>query len=285
MVSVVRTVKDLRAQVTAWQAQGQRVALVPTMGALHHGHMTLISHAKKFADRVVVSIFVNPTQFGPNEDFDAYPRTEEADVAMVSEHNGDLVFAPGVGEMYPDGFSTKVTVGGLTNVLCGAARPGHFDGVALIVTKLLLQCGPDVAVFGEKDFQQLQVIRRFVTDLDIPVQIEGAPLIRDEDGLATSSRNKYLTDADRAIGLNLYRALKLMAEETVGGASAESATQNARAFLNAAGIADSDIDYLEIRTLAALALVEGPVTEPARAFVAAKVGKARLIDNWPIDPA
>ncbi len=277
---VTRTVKDLRAAVAAWRAEGKRVALVPTMGALHHGHMTLIDHAKKYADKVVVSVFVNPTQFGPNEDFDAYPRTEKEDCAMVAAQGGDMVYAPTVPEMYPDGFATKVTVSGVSDVLCGAARPGHFDGVALIVTKLLLQCGPDVAVFGEKDFQQLQVIRRFVRDLDIPVEVLGAPLIRDEDGLATSSRNKYLTDADRAQGLNLHRALKTMAAAVASGASAQDATQQGRALLTQADI--TQIDYLEIRDLETMALVEGPVKAPARAYVAAKIGKARLIDNWPI---
>ncbi|MGB0921755.1 MAG: pantoate--beta-alanine ligase [Alphaproteobacteria bacterium] len=277
---ITRTVNDLRATVADWRAEGHRVALVPTMGALHHGHMTLIDHAKKYADKVVVSVFVNPTQFGPNEDFDAYPRTETEDCAMVAAQGGNMVYAPTVNEMYPNGFATKVTVGGVSDVLCGAARPGHFDGVALIVTKLLLQCGPDVAVFGEKDFQQLQVIRRFVRDLDIPVEILGAPLIRDADGLATSSRNKYLTDDDRAQGLHLHRTLQTMAEAIAKGATAADATAQGRSKLEDAGI--TQIDYLEIRDMETMALVEGKVAAPARAYVAAKIGKARLIDNWPV---
>ena len=177
---IVRTVAELRAQVAAWRKAGQRVGFAPTMGALHEGHLSLVQLARTRADRVVVSIFVNPTQFGPNEDFEAYPRDEGRDAALLAGAGCDLLFAPTVAEMYPPGFATTVTVGGVSEPLDGAARPGHFAGVATVVCKLLNQCGPDVAVFGEKDYQQLQVIRRMARDLDLPVEILGAPTARAE---------------------------------------------------------------------------------------------------------
>ena len=179
-LSVVRTVADLRARVARWRAAGDKVGLVPTMGALHEGHLSLVEAARRQgANHVVVSVFVNPTQFGPNEDFSKYPRQEAADAAKLATVGADLLYAPEVGEIYPDGFSTTVHVAGLTDGLCGPLRPGHFDGVATVVSKLLLQCLPDVAVFGQKDYQQLQVIRRMVRDLNVPVMIEGAETVRD----------------------------------------------------------------------------------------------------------
>ncbi|MDH5411851.1 MAG: pantoate--beta-alanine ligase, partial [Alphaproteobacteria bacterium] len=198
MVAVDRTVSDLRARVRDWRTAGETVGLVPTMGALHEGHMTLVRAARAECDRVVVSIFVNPAQFGPREDFDSYPRQEARDLAMLAEAGVEAAFMPGVAEMYPDGFSTAVTVSGLTECLCGRGRPVHFRGVATVVTKLLLQCLPDAAFFGEKDFQQLQVIRRLAGDLDIPVAIRGVATVRETDGVALSSRNAYLTPDQRA---------------------------------------------------------------------------------------
>ncbi|MEX0299580.1 MAG: pantoate--beta-alanine ligase, partial [Kordiimonas sp.] len=188
LTPVIRTIKELRTQVSLWRAAGLRIGLVPTMGALHHGHLSLVEAISDKVDKIVVSIFVNPKQFGENEDLDAYPRQEEADRSKLSTTKADLVFAPLATEMYPEGHVSNVTLSGITEVLEGAARPGHFDGVATIVTKLLLQCLPDTAIFGEKDYQQLAVIRQFVKDLDIPVEILGGKLIREPDGLAASSR-------------------------------------------------------------------------------------------------
>lgn len=278
-----RTVADLRDQVRKWRAAGDRIALVPTMGALHVGHMSLIEEAKKHADKIIVSIFVNPTQFAPHEDFDAYPRAELDDSQLVADHGGHMIYAPTAAEMYPDGFSTSINITGVTRGLCGDSRPHFFGGVAIVVSKLLLQALPDIAIFGEKDFQQLQVIKRMVTDLDIPVEVIGAPLIRDEDGLATSSRNKYLTAEDRTQGLALHRALSNVADLVKQGKTATEALAASEAILKDAGI--NEWDYFEVRDASDLDLIEGVVTRPARAFIAAQVGKARLIDNWAIDPA
>ena len=196
---IVRTVADLRARVRAWRADGLRIGFTPTMGALHEGHLSLVRLARTRADRVVASVFVNPTQFGPNEDFDAYPRDEAGDAALLAGAGCDLLYAPSTVEMYPAGAATTVTVTGVSEPLDGQARPGHFAGVATVVAKLLNQCAPDIAVFGEKDYQQLQVIRRLVADLDLPVEIVGSPTARADDGLALSSRNAYLTPAERAV--------------------------------------------------------------------------------------
>jgi pantoate--beta-alanine ligase len=204
----VQTVGDLRQAVQAIRAQRRRLALVPTMGALHEGHMSLIQAARQHADTVCVTIFVNPKQFGPNEDFDAYPRQMREDSAMLERVGMELLFAPSVEEMYPDGFVTTVHVATLTEGLCGADRPHHFDGVATVVTKLLLQALPDVAMFGEKDYQQLLVVRQLVRDLDIPTRIQGCPTWREADGLALSSRNKYLSVEQRAIAPSLHQALQ-----------------------------------------------------------------------------
>ncbi len=278
-----RTVADLRAEVKAWRDQGLRIAIVPTMGALHIGHMSLIEEAKKQADKVIVSIFVNPTQFAPHEDFGSYPRTEKTDAELVKAHGGHLIYAPSGSEMYPEGFSTSIVIEGVTRGLCGDSRPHFFGGVGIVVSKLLLQALPDVAIFGEKDYQQLQVIKRMVADLNIPVEIIGAPLVRDEDGLATSSRNKYLTAEDRQQGLALHRALSNVAKLVGEGKTASDALAASEAILREAGI--TTWDYFEVRDANDLSLVEGAVARPARVFVAAQVGKARLIDNWPVDPA
>jgi pantoate--beta-alanine ligase len=278
---IVRTVADLRSQVGAWKAEGLRVALVPTMGALHEGHLSLVRLAGERADRVVASLFVNPTQFAPHEDFDAYPRDEARDADLLEAAGCSLLFAPTVAEMYPPGASTTVTVAGVSEPLDGAARPGHFAGVATVVTKLLLQCAPHVAVFGEKDYQQLQVIRRLVRDLDIPVEVVGGPIVRAEDGLALSSRNAYLTPAERAAAPALSRALTLAVERLHAGAPVSEAEAEALAALKAAGFAR--IDYVEVRGAEGLdRFGPGPVEGPARVLAAAVLGRTRLIDNMAV---
>ena len=282
-LTTVHTVADLRATVADWRAQGLRVALVPTMGALHDGHISLTRLAREHADRVIVSIFVNPTQFGPNEDFGAYPRTLPDDQKLLDAAGVELCFAPSVDEMYPAGFATKVSVdGAMTNVLCGASRPGHFDGVAQIVTKLLLQSLPDCAIFGQKDYQQLMVIRRFAADLNIPVDIIGAKILREEDGLAMSSRNRYLLPDERAVAPTLNRVLADITAQAAKGAALAPLLAKGREDILAAGFAP--IDYLEVRDAETLELVNDTVKKPARIFVAARLGKARLIDNHAIIP-
>lgn len=275
---IVRTVADLRLQVAAWRASGRRVGFVPTMGALHEGHLSLVRLAKQNAGQVVASIFVNPTQFGPGEDFDAYPRDEARDAALLASAGCDLLYAPTVAQMYPPGASTTVTVAGVSEPLDGAARPGHFTGVATVVTKLLAQCGPDVAVFGEKDYQQLQVIRRLVRDLDLPVEVLGGPTARDDDGLALSSRNAYLTARERPVAAELHRALKEAAQALRAGQAVAAVETAAIDRLRAAGF--QRIDYVEVRAAEGLArLGPGPVTGLARILAAALLGRTRLIDN------
>ncbi|UKV14991.1 pantoate--beta-alanine ligase [Thalassospiraceae bacterium SW-3-3] len=283
-LKTVHSVAELRAVIAGWRAEGLRVALVPTMGALHAGHISLTDHVRNHADRVVVSIFVNPTQFGPNEDFGAYPRTLPDDQKMLDAAGVELCFAPSVEEMYPEGFATRVSVdGSLTNVLCGATRPGHFDGVAQIVTKLLLQALPDCAIFGQKDYQQLMVIRRFTTDLNIPVEIIGAPILREEDGLAMSSRNRYLTVDERAVAPTLNHVLADITRAAASGEEIGPLLARGREEILRVGF--SPVDYLEIRDANTLELVTERVTGPSRVFVAAHLGKARLIDNHAIEPA
>lgn len=278
---IVRTVADLRSQVAAWRKGGESVGLVPTMGALHSGHLSLVTLARTRAQRVVASIFVNPTQFAPHEDFDAYPRDEAKDAALLESVECDLLFAPTVTEMYAPGFSTTVTVSGVSEPLDGAARPGHFAGVATVVSKLLLQCGPDVAVFGEKDYQQLQVIKRLVADLDIPVEVIGAPTARAQDGLALSSRNAYLTPAEREAAPSLAAALRDAVERLRAGTPVDRVENTGRAALERAGF--SRIDYFEVRDAASLAeLGPGPITGPARILAAGILGKTRLIDNMAV---
>ncbi len=280
-LSIVRTVADLRAQVAAWRKAGETVGLVPTMGALHSGHLSLVTLAKTRASRVVASVFVNPTQFAPHEDFDAYPRDEAKDASLLESAGCDLMFAPSVAEMYAPGFSTTVTVSGVSEPLDGAARPGHFAGVATVVSKLLLQCGPDVAVFGEKDYQQLQVIKRLVADLDIPVEVIGAPTARAEDGLALSSRNAYLTPAEREAAPSLAAALRDAVERLRGGTPVDRVENTGRAAMERAGF--SRIDYFEVRDAADLThLGPGPITGPARILAAGILGKTRLIDNMAV---
>ncbi|MDJ0513128.1 MAG: pantoate--beta-alanine ligase [Methyloceanibacter sp.] len=279
-LEIVRTVADLRAQVATWHAARATVAMVPTMGAIHEGHMSLVRQAASLADHVVASIFVNPLQFGPSEDFEAYPRGEARDAALLAEAGAELLYAPNASEMYPQGFATKVRVSDLTDVLCGASRPDHFDGVATVVTKLLLQCGPDIAIFGEKDFQQLLIIRRFVDDLNIPVKIVGGAIVREPDGLALSSRNAYLTAEERETAPLLHATLRQAAQEMASGLTTEHALESARAVLEAAGFR---VDYLEARDPVTLAPVSG-IVSAARILVAAFLGKTRLIDNVPVPP-
>ncbi|NKD85389.1 pantoate--beta-alanine ligase [Haematospirillum jordaniae] len=277
MVNIVHTVADLRAQVANWRADGLRVGLVPTMGALHAGHMELVRLARRKADRVVVSIFVNPTQFAPGEDLTRYPRQPEQDCARVADAGGHVVFMPSVDDMYRPGASTFVEVLGVSSGLCGDRRPGHFRGVATVVTKLLLQCLPDVAVFGEKDFQQLQVIRRMVTDLDIPVTIEAAPLVRDVDGLALSSRNAYLGPAERQTAPRLYAVLCETARSIREGADPVQACEVAAGQLEQAGF--GPIDYLDVRDERTLQPPDGDSGSFLRLFAAVFLGKTRLIDT------
>lgn len=281
-VETARTVEALRANVASWRAEGERIALVPTMGALHAGHLSLIGMAKRHAGRVVVSIFVNPAQFGPNEDFAAYPRNEADDIAKLAEAGAALAFVPSVAEMYPPGFSTRVTVSDLTDDLCGAARPQHFTGVATVVTKLLLQCAPDLAIFGEKDYQQLLVIKRLVQDLNIPVEILGGPIVREADGLALSSRNAYLSTAQRQVAPVLYQTLSEVAADLASGAGADKAAEAGRFRLQAAGFR---VDYVAVRDPETLKPIIGPLRGPARVLGAAHLGRLRLIDNVPAVPA
>lgn len=278
---VARTVAALRAQVSEWRAAGESVGLAPTMGALHDGHLALVRRAKAECRRAVATIFVNPTQFGPNEDFAAYPRDEARDRALLGAVDCDLLFAPSAEEVYPDGFATTVTVKGLTRHLCGPFRPGHFAGVATVVTKLLLMARPARAYFGEKDFQQLQVIRHLVRDLDIPVLIVGVPTVREADGLALSSRNRYLTPAERRAASALPRLMQNLAARLAAGADAEAVLAEGRARLAAASF--DRVDYLELADEATLTPTTKPAG-PARLFAAAWIGRTRLIDNWPVAP-
>jgi len=276
---VARTVTDLRQTIAAWRAAGQTVGLVPTMGALHTAHMALVQAAQEVCDRVVVTIFVNPAQFGENEDFDAYPRRETSDIEMLRAANVDLLFAPPVTEIYPDGFATTVTVAGVSEGLCGDYRPGHFAGVATVVAKLLLQSLPDVAVFGEKDFQQLQVIKALVRDLDIPVRIRPVATVREADGLAISSRNVHLSPEERAIAPRLHAVLAEVANQIAGGTPAAEAAAAGLAALHEAGF--SKVDYLEARDAETLAIPTDS-GRPLRVLAAAWLGQTRLIDNVPV---
>jgi len=280
-LKIVRTVADLRETVNDWRKAGLRIALVPTMGALHQGHLSLVEAARARADRVVASIFVNPKQFGVNEDLSRYPRQEARDAELLDGAGCHLLFAPTVEEMYPAGFATSISVTGVSEGLCGAARPGHFDGVALVVTKLLNMARPDIAIFGEKDYQQLAVIRRFVEDLNIGVEIIGAPIVREADGLAMSSRNVYLSEAERAIASALPKTLTRVRDQIAGGADVASALAGGVRDLLAAGFAS--VDYLELRDARTLEPLQ-TLDREARLFVAARVGTTRLIDNLPVRP-
>jgi pantoate--beta-alanine ligase len=274
---ILRTTQEVRAAVRDARSRGDVVGLVPTMGALHAGHLSLIRRARADNDLVVVSLFVNPAQFAANEDLGAYPRSEQRDAELAEAAGADILFAPSVGEIYPDGFATSIHVAGITEVLCGAHRgPAHFDGVATVVTKLFQIVTPHAAYFGQKDAQQVLVVRRLVRDLDLPVRIVACPIVREADGLAMSSRNAYLDAAARHRATALNRALDAAAATVASGeTSAASVLDAALAVLTAAGV---EPEYLELRSPDDLRPLDR-VSGSALLAVAAQVGKARLIDN------
>ncbi len=278
----VRTVVELRDTVRDWRRAGDLVALTPTMGGLHEGHLSLVRAARRRAKRVVASIFVNPTQFGKNEDLAAYPRDEVRDAEMLANAGCDLIYVPDTSEMYPEGFVTTISVDGVTTEMCGAHRPGHFDGVTTVVCKLLNQAQPDYAIFGEKDWQQLISIRRMVRDLDMPIRIASSPTVRESDGLAMSSRNRYLAADQRRIAAKLNKALFASADHIAHGAPIDRVLSACSKALVAAGF--DGIDYLDARDARALDPVDhfDPQIE-SRLFIAARLGKTRLIDNVPIE--
>ncbi len=278
---VVRTTRELRSVIRRWRDRGLSVALVPTMGALHEGHLSLVRLARKHAKRVVVSIFVNPTQFGPNEDFSAYPRDEQGDWLKLADAKTNLLYAPAVTEIYPDDFSTRVEVIGITSGLEGASRPRHFAGVTTVVTKLFLQALPDVAVFGDKDYQQLLVVRQLVKDLDLPIKVIGGPTLREPDGLAMSSRNAYLDTTARAIAPRFHAVLEEVSKDLSEGRPIHEATYLGRDWLEGAGF---KVDYLEVRDAANLMPVGQHVVVPSRLLGAVYLGRIRLLDNVPVAP-
>jgi pantoate--beta-alanine ligase len=275
---IAKTVAALRRQIAQWRKAGETVALVPTMGALHAGHIALVRLARRRADRVVVSIFVNPAQFAPAEDFSTYPRTFAADVTALAEEKVELVWAPASVEvMYPEGFATRIVPAGpATAGLEDAFRPDFFKGVATVVAKLFIQAMPDIAVFGEKDYQQLRVVSRMARDLDLPLKVIGAPTVRERDGLAMSSRNVYLSADERAAAPVLYRVLTLCASKIAQGRKAAAILSEGREAIERAGFA---LDYLEVRHADTLAPIASAKDGPVRLLAAAKLGKTRLIDN------
>ena len=275
---VVRSVAALRTAVAGYRAKGERIAVVPTMGALHAGHLALVEAGRREAERIVVTIFVNPSQFAPSEDFSRYPRDFDGDLAKLAGLRTDLVFAPDVGTMYPKGFATRVTVAGVSDGLCGAVRLHFFGGVATIVTKLLNQCAADVAMFGEKDYQQLLVVRRLAADLDIPTRIIGVPTVREPDGVAMSSRNVYLTPQQRRAAPQLHKTLNAIAMTARAGGNVGAAITEGFAALGKAGF--GPVDYLALcdaETLMPVARLD----RPGRVLGAAWLGGTRLIDNIP----
>ncbi|MEL7687405.1 pantoate--beta-alanine ligase [Citromicrobium bathyomarinum] len=276
----------LRTSIEAWRDGGETIALVPTMGALHEGHLTLVREARTKADRVVVSIFVNPTQFGPNEDLDAYPRTMEADAKLLEAEGVDALWAPDAGTMYPDGFSTSIAVDGVSADFCGASRPGHFAGVATVVCKLFNQVQPDIALFGEKDWQQLAVIRRMARDLDLTLpdadSIHGVPTVREADGLALSSRNRYLDETARRQAAALPAAMREAIGKIEGGTPVADALAELEATLLEGGF--TRVDYAALADAASLQRIDALPDRPARLLVAAHIQGTRLIDNMPVGP-
>lgn len=278
-MQIIREVGALRAAARQLRSQGGALALVPTMGALHDGHLALVAEARRKADHVAVSIFVNPSQFGPNEDFAAYPRDEARDAALLAEAGVAILWAPDATTMYPPGHASHIHVAGLGDDYCGAARPGHFDGVATVVAKLLNQMQPDIALFGEKDWQQLAVIRRMVADLDLPAEIHGVAIVREADGLARSSRNAYLTPAERSAAAVFPAALRAAAAAIGAGAPVAAELARAQAAILDGGFAS--IDYVALVGADRLERLQ-MLQAPARLLAAARIGSTRLIDNWPV---
>jgi len=282
-LDTVRTIAELRATTRSWRHAASSIGLVPTMGGLHDGHVALVRRALSQCDRVIVSIFVNPRQFGSTDDLARYPRREDEDREKLAAAGAHLVFMPPVGEIYPGGFATAVSVAGpLTQVLDAVHRPGHFEGVATVVAKLLLQAMPDIAFFGEKDFQQLQVVRRMVRDLDIPARIEPVPTVRDADGLALSSRNFNMSPDERRIAAAFPAVLFGTADRIARGGDVEEALTAARGDLTRAGF--GPVDYVELADAETLGPVRAVGSAPARLFGAAWVGRTRLIDNIAVPP-
>jgi len=277
MTNSIGAYTQLQNMLHEWQVTRQTVALVPTMGAIHAGHLQLVAEAKKNASKIVVSIFVNPTQFGPNEDFANYPRTLERDIQLLAQAGVDLVWSPSAIEMYPEGFATSIHVAGLSEALCGAFRPGHFDGVATVVAKLFMQIRPDIALFGEKDYQQLMLIKRLVKDLNMNIEVLGVPTLRERDGLALSSRNQYLDADERKIAPKLYAILQQTSNHIRSGADVKDMLGLAEKEIIAAGF--TKIDYIELREEESLMPVVNFSEETARLLTAVWLGKTRLIDN------
>ncbi|MDK3016800.1 pantoate--beta-alanine ligase [Pseudodonghicola flavimaris] len=280
--TLIRKLAEMRELSRGWKAAGESIAVVPTMGALHAGHLSLVQAAKAACDRVIVWIFVNPKQFNSPEDLANYPRTEHQDAEKLAPHAVDAVYVPDVDQVYPPGFATTVSVTGLTDVLCGSHRPGHFDGVATVVSKIFLQTGADRAYFGEKDFQQLQVVRRMARDLDIPIEVVACPTVREASGLAMSSRNQRLSPAGQAVAAGLYAVLRDLAEELEQGSSFHPLEARARARLAAEGF--GEVEYLDLRSEDGLQALDHAAV-PARLFVAVWVDGVRLIDNIPVAAA
>ncbi|MCA9540860.1 MAG: pantoate--beta-alanine ligase [Myxococcales bacterium] len=280
---VLRTRAEVRAWSRAEHQAGRRVAFVPTMGALHDGHVALMHAAAKHAERVLVSVFVNPTQFGPGEDFERYPRDEAGDLLRIAAAGVHAAFLPSVDEMYPPGAATKVEVPTLAATLCGRSRPTHFGGVCLVVAKLFNMTGCDVAVFGEKDFQQLAIIRRMTRDLDLPVEVVGHPIVREADGLAMSSRNAYLDDDQRREARALSQALRI-AEAAFAGGERDAKALWALAFGRVRTAKGGELDYCELVDAETLQPIEGPITRPALLALAVRFGATRLIDNTVLNP-
>ena len=278
---IIRTLAELRVIVAGWKAAEDSVGVVPTMGALHQGHLSLVKAAKADCDRVIVTIFINPKQFNNPADYENYPRTEEDDARKLSSLKADVVYVPDGAQMYPDGFATTVSVDGITQGLCGANRPGHFDGVATVVTKLFTQTQADRAYFGEKDYQQLQLVTCIARDLDLPIQIVGCPTIREEDGLAMSSRNLLLSDRARAWAPELHRAMDELAVGLLAGGDFAALKAEAIARIMRAGF--TKVEYLELRSADKLDLLDRP-DRPARLLAAAWLAGVRLIDNIAIEP-
>jgi pantoate--beta-alanine ligase len=281
-MEILRTKAEVRTTVARWRQAGARIALVPTMGYLHAGHLSLVARARALADRVVVSIFVNPTQFGPNEDYATYPRDEGRDLALLREAGTDAVFLPSVAEIYPDGAETVVETTRLSRILIGRLRPGHFRGVATVVTKLFNIVQPDLACFGQKDYQQLTIIRRMVRDMDLPVAIEGVPTVREPDGLAMSSRNVRLTPEDRAAAPVVFAALRAAEEAARAGMPAAALARLIRSRIAAEPRASAIT--VDLRDAETLAPVRGRPTRPIVALVTARFGGVLLIDQHVLTP-